>query len=348
MDTLSSVVSMTLRTYIVKRIVIGIFILWLVATFNFVIFNLQVGDPVRLMLTTDPFMTPEVKEMLAKELGLGDPKWSIERYGKYLRNMFSFGLIPPYFGYSTWTRRLIAYDMSWRLGVTVFLLGFALVGRIILGIPTGVFAASKRGSKIDVTVVGSALFTWGVPIFFIQLLGIMFFGQILRSFGIQILSTTWTSPPGERNLAWWAGAYSQLALPIITLVLAGFGSWALYTRNMLVDALTQDYVVTARAKGLSERTVLFKHGFKSILPPIATMITLAMPGVVAGAIITETVFGIEGIGKWYVTALNESVADYGVTQAVLFVIATLVVTCNLIADLLYGVLDPRIRVGARR
>ena len=117
---------------------------------------------------------------------------------------------------------------------------------------------------------------------------------------------------------------------------------------MLVDALTQDYVVTARAKGLSERTVLFKHGFKSILPPIATMITLAMPGVVAGAIITETVFGIEGIGKWYVTALNESVADYGVTQAVLFVIATLVVTCNLIADLLYGVLDPRIRVGARR
>ncbi len=135
-------------------------------------------------------------------------------------------------------------------------------------------------------------------------------------------------------------------MPILTLVVASFGSWALYTRSLLLDALTQDYIVTARAKGLSERTVLYRHAFRSTLPPIVTIIALAVPGVVGGAVITEWIFTIPGIGRWYLNSMLA--ADYPVVQAVLFIYAVLMVFANLVADLLYGVLDPRIRVGVRR
>jgi peptide/nickel transport system permease protein len=336
---------MGLKSYIAKRVILAIIILWVVATLNFIIFVVSPGDPVRYLL--NPGLKQEQKELIYYYYGLREG-WGV-RYVKYLANMFSYGIVPPYFGYSFETRTTVASEMSWRLGITLFLLGAPMIGRIILGIPIGMFAASKRGTKTDVAIMGSALFTWGVPIFFIELLAILLFSWLLIYHGIHILPLAGlTSVPAPKGLALYADIAWHLTLPMLCLVFAGLGSWALYTRNLLIDALTQDYVVTARAKGVSERAILFKHAFKSILPPIATMITLAVPGVVTGAIITETVFGIEGIGKWYIHALDTSVADYPVVQAVLFVFATLVIICNLIADLLYGVLDPRIRVGTRR
>jgi peptide/nickel transport system permease protein len=150
----------------------------------------------------------------------------------------------------------------------------------------------------------------------------------------------WPSLQYIADVAW------HLSLPVITLVLIGFLGWALYMRNLIIDALSQDYIVTARAKGVSERTVLYKHAFRSILPPTVTLITLAIPGIFMGAMITEYIFNLPGIGRWYLAALNSN--DYPVTQAVLYIYAVLTIACNLIADLLYGVLDPRIRVGARR
>jgi len=339
---------MTLRTYILKRIVISLFILWLVATLNFTIFALSTGDPVKYLLK--PEMHKEQRDLLEKAYGLNEPWWS--QYLKSLRNQFSFGIIPPYFGWSSQTGTWVADGLWWRLAITVLLLGSALIGRIILGIPTGIFAASKRGSKTDVAVVTSALFTHGVPAFFTQLLTVFAFTYLLTHYDIYVVPLTATIDANVRQGLSGLQLYAQIAwhmtLPIVTLVLVGFGAWALYTRNMLIDALTQDYVVTARAKGLSERTILYKHAFKSILPPVTTMITLAIPGVVTGAIITEQIFKIEGIGTWYITALQENIADYAVAQAVLFIYAALVIVCNLIADFIYGVLDPRIRVGMRR
>jgi len=338
---------MTLRTYITKRVLIGLFVLWLVATFNFVIFSMQRGNPVAFI--QDYNMDPAEKAAMLDAYGWNDAPEV--KYAKYLRNMFTFGIVYPYFGVSVNLNKgeYIATAMTPKLIVTLLLLGTALIGRIIIGIPVGIFAASKRGGKLDIAAVGSALLTWGVPVFFIQLLAILLFGQILRdTYGIRLFATTFNPPRYTRDLPWLVATYQQLALPLLVLIFAGFGSWVLYTRNLLIDALTQDYVVTARAKGLSERTVLYRHAFRSILPPISTMLTLAIPGVVTGAIITETIFGINGIGSWYVTSLQYNIADYGIAQAVLFIFATLVIVCNLIADILYGVLDPRIRVGMRR
>jgi len=338
---------LTLRSYILKRTAISLTILLTAATLNFLIFVVYPANPVRYLL--DPNMKPEQKEMIAIEYGLNETL--IVKYLKYLRNMFSFGLIPPYFGVSFTTKNYIAQDMYWRMGLTVTLLGGALIGDLLLGIPIGMFAAWKRGTKIDVTVMAVGLFTWGLPTFFVELLALLFFTGLLRQWtGVTIFPAGgWASyPPPENPILFIADVAWHMALPMLCLIAVGFAGTALYVRNLMIDALTQDYIVTARAKGVKEREVLTKHAFKSILPPIATMITLSIPGLVTGAILTETIFSLQGIGRWYMDALSRGAPDFPVAQAVLFVFATLVVICNFIADVLYGFLDPRIKVGARR
>jgi len=330
-----------MREYLVKRIVVALIVLWIIASLNFVIF--QVISPVSPEKTiVDPDMTPEVRGALAQLYGLNETLHV--RYLKYISNMFTWN-----FGISFRSMQPVAEEMSWRLPSTVLLLGSALVGTILVGIPLGILAASRRGSKLDVTVIGGGLLTWGVPTFFIQLLFMLVLCYYTYLwFGFQVFPARgmYSIPAPTDPLAYMADVAWHLALPLLSLVVAGFGSWALYTRSMLLDALTQDYVVTARAKGLSERTVLYRHAFRSTLPPIVTMIALAIPGIVGGAMITEWIFTLPGIGRWYLTAMLG--ADYPVVQAVLFIYAVLTIFANLLSDLIYGILDPRIRVGARR
>jgi peptide/nickel transport system permease protein len=290
--------------------------------------------------------------MIRTSYGWGEP--IIIQYAKYLKNMFTFGLAPPYFGWSRYDRQFVASGLSWRLPITVFLLTTSLTGAMILGITLGTFAASQRRTKRDVGTTAISLWTWGIPLFFVQLMAIAFFGRILRDFyGIKIFSTTYNPPRFTGDLAWFMGTAAQLTLPILTMILTAFGSWTLYTRNLLTDSLTQDYINTARAKGLSNRKILYSHAFRSILPPISTMITRAIPTIVTGSMITEIIFGINGIGSWYIKSIQvEEVTihfiDPPVVQAVFFIFAALVVTLNLIADLSYGILDPRIRIGKRK
>lgn len=331
---------MGFRSYLVKRIIVAFMVLYIIATLNFIIF--QVMSPVSPVdLILDPSFTPEQKMMLEKEYGLNEPLHV--RYFIYIRNMLTWN-----FGLSFYTRTPVAAAMAWRLPNTVLLLGTALIGTIILGIPLGILAASRRGSKVDVGTIGAGLFAWGVPTFFIQLLFMLFFCFYMSKwFGWSLpLRGLHSTPTPIHVLSYVADTAWHLALPVLTLVIASFGSWALYTRNVLLDALTQDYIVTARAKGLSERTVLYRHAFRSVLPPIVTVMAMAIPGIITGAMITEWIFTLPGIGRWYLNSLMR--VDYPVVQAVLFIYAVLMIVANLAADLIYGVLDPRIRVGQRR
>jgi len=274
----------------------------------------------------------------------GVPRPMYIRYAQYIKNMFTWN-----FGYSFYTLAPVAEEMSWRLPTTILLLGSALILTILVGIPLGILAASRRGSTVDTVTIGTGLLTWGVPTFFIQLFFMLIFSYYFYvNFGFKLFpeSGIYSTPPPTDPLVFMADVAWHLAMPVITLVVASFGSWALYTRSLLLDALTQDYIVTARAKGLKERTVLYRHAFRSTLPPIVTMIALAIPGIVGGAVITEYIFTIQGIGQWYLRSMLA--ADYPVVQAVLFIYAVLMIFANLVADLLYGVLDPRIRVGVRR
>lgn len=329
-----------MREYLLKRIAVSILILYVVATLNFVIFQVVSPiDPVGFIL--DPTMPPEVRDMLRTLYGLDQSL--PERYVIYVKNMFTWN-----FGVSFRTFTPVVQELSQRLPATVLLLGSAMVATIFVGIPIGILAASRRGSKLDVLAIGSGLFTWGVPVFFIQLLFMLFFSYYFKvTFGFSVFPVRGivSVPSPDNPFMYIADVAWHMAMPILTLVIGGFGFWALYTRNVLLDALTQDYVVTARAKGLSERTVLYRHAFRSTLPPIVTMVTLGIPGIITGAMITEWIFTIPGVGRWYLNSLMAS--DYPVVQAVLFIYAILVIFCNLAADLLYGVLDPRIRVGMR-
>jgi peptide/nickel transport system permease protein len=253
------------------------------------------------------------------------------------------------FGVSFVSRQPIVREIAQKLPATVLLLGTAMVAEALIGIPIGILAASRRGSKLDVAAIGAGLFTYGVPVYYIQILFMLLFGYYAFVWtGVRIFPTgdLTTIPPSTNPLVLMSDIAYHMALPVITLVVAGFGSWALYTRNVLLEALTQDYITTARAKGLSERTVLYRHAFRSTLPPIVTIIALSIPGIITGAMMTEYIFQLPGIGRWYLDALNQS--DYPVLQSVLFLFAILTIVCNLLADLLYGVLDPRIRVGVRR
>lgn len=328
------------RSYLLKRIVIAVIILYIVASLNFVIFQVLAPiDPVDIII--DPDFTPDMKELLRIQYGLNLPLHT--RYVKYIQNMFTWN-----FGFSFDNLRPVTSELAWRLPNTVLLLGTALIGTIIIGIPVGIMAASRRGSKTDVFAIGSGLLTWGVPTFFIQLLFMLifcYFFYLWFGAGFPLRGMT-SDVPSTNPILYVSDVAFHLALPVGTLVLASFGSWALYTRNLLIDSLTQDYIVTARAKGLTERTVLYRHAFRSTLPPIVTMITLAIPSVITGAMITEWIFTLPGIGRWYLLSLQRG--DYPVVQSILFIYAVLTILANLLSDLIYGVLDPRIRVGMRR
>lgn len=330
-----------MREYLAKRIVIAIFILYIIASLNFVIFQVLAPlDPTATII--DPHFTKEMKDMMKAQFGLFEPLHV--RYTKYITNMFTWR-----FGFSFVSLAPVSEEMSWRLRNTLLLMGTALITTMLVGLPLGILAASKRGSKADVAVIGSGLLTWGVPTFFIQLISLLllsYYTYVWFGFSLLPLRGMISTPPPSNPIGYIADVAWHLAQPVLTLTVAGFGSWALYIRNIMVEALTQDYIVTARAKGLSERAVLYRHAFKSVLPPIATIIALAVPGLVLGAMITEYIFTWPGIGQWYLSAMLGG--DYPVVQAVFFIYAFLMILANLISDILYGVLDPRIRVGVRR
>lgn len=323
--------------YLGKKIGIAFVTLWVVVTLNFLLFRVFVGgDPADMIM--DPHATPAVRDALRALWGLDKPLFP-DQYLTYLYNLFTwqYGLqLNP-------SMSPIAPEMVWRLRNTLILLGVASICTIALGIPLGMLAGASRGRKTDVAVIGTGLITWGVPTFFLQLIWISIFCLwlgILPRAGLVGLGGPTDALSVARDVLWHAIS------PTITLILAGFGAWALYTRNMMVDALTEDFILTARAKGLKEKDVIYKHAFRSMLPPIVTMIALSVPGIVTGAIITESIFAWPGIGQWYIGALTEN--NHTVAQAVLYNYAVLMVGANLLTDLIYGFLDPRIRVGMRR
>jgi len=339
--------------YLLRRAVYMLIVLFVILSLNFVLFRLMPGDPVASML--DPRMSAAAKAKIEQRFGL--QRSLPEQYFIYMKNLLRFDL-----GYSFFSQKPVIQEIMARLPNTLLLLGTAMLLYIPLGIIAGVFAASRRGSLADTLATSAGLFTYGVPIFFVQLLVLLILGFYLPELGkvlapspnpvlawigehmphFPIRGTISTPPPAGVWPRILDRAY-HLILPVSTLVLLGFGSWALYTRNTMLDALSQDYIVTARAKGLSHRQVLYKHAFRNILPPIVTLILLALPSILSGAVITETIFSWYGIGRYLLDAVLQQ--DYPAAQGAFYFIALGVLVCNLIADILYGLVDPRIRVG---
>jgi peptide/nickel transport system permease protein len=328
-----------LKAYIARRIVYMIVLIFLVATVNFLLFNLMPGTTLSKYVAQlgGVAMTEERLMELKRAYGLDKPIH--ERYVLYIRNMVTWN-----FGYSYETRNYVQDDILMVLPNTLILMGIAELGAMLVGIMLGVIAAYKRGSSLDTFLITTSLATYSVPVFWIGWLVLSAFALNLGWFPVGgIVPQSWAFNPPNSMLEYISGRLYMLTLPAFTLFIFLFGGWILLTRATVLETITEDYVTTARAKGLPERTVLFKHVLKNASLPLITSAALTFGFLISGAIITETVFSYGGMGLMIWAAI--ATTDVPVMQAFFFVIALLVVVANFVADMLYGVIDPRIKYG---
>ena len=323
---------MGFRSYVIKRLVYALIVLYVILTLNFVLFRVMPGDPTKMII--DPNFTPEAKADLRRQYGLDDPP--LKQYFTYMGNLLKFDM-----GLSFSTRRPVWSELKERLPNTIKLFLCTFILTSLTGMRLGVKAAANPGSFTDRVVITAGLFTNAVPTFFIQLLMLLLFGYY---WPILPIHGTMSAPPPAGAWNVFLDRLWHLVLPVTSNMIVGFGSWALYARNTMTEALGQDYIVTARAKGISEKDVLYHHALRSVLPPIVTLLFMSLPGMVSGAVITESIFSWHGVGRYLLDATLQM--DYPAAQGAFYLIALAVVISNLLADIAYGLVDPRIRVGA--
>jgi dipeptide transport system permease protein len=313
-----------------------------IIAFSFI--RLLPGDPVAL-LSGERVMSPERHAVISAQLGLDRP--IVIQYLDYLG-----GVLTGDFGSSIVSKRPIL-DQFWALfPATVELAFCAIVIAVAIGIPAGVIAAMKRGSIFDQGLMGIALVGYSMPIFWWGLLLIILFSGTLQWFPVSgRISLMFFFPPvtgfmlidsllsGQKGA--FASALSHLALPSIVLATIPLAVIARQTRSAMLEVLSEDYVRTARAKGLSPFRVVGIHALRNAMIPVITTIGLQTGVLLAGAILTETIFSWPGIGKWMVDSVFRR--DYPVIQGGLLLIAAIIMIVNLIVDLLYGLINPRIR-----
>lgn len=328
-----------MKAYLLRRIIYAFITLYIIASLNFIIFQvISPIDPAYAMGGRNPLISPSQREAMQRLWGLDKPIFY--RYLTYIVNMFTFN-----FGISFTQGVPVTQAMLPRLCNTIFLLGLSVTFNALVGVLVGILAASRRGSKLDKFLMSFSLFTWGAPIFYIQLLFVFFLANP-SSVMIFPRGGKTSIPPPTDTFAYLIDLFYHVTLPLITLVITQFGWWAMYTRNMMLDILTEDYITTARVKGVREKMILFKHAFRATLPPFVTMATLIIPSLLFGSILTEYIFQYPGTGQWFLFSIENG--DYPAAQALLFVYSAFTVVANLLVDFVYGVLDPRIRVGIRR
>lgn len=321
-----------------KRILFSVALLLMVITLNFIIFMLMPGGAISRLANPAKLGPTAVNEQL-RRFGLLDPP--LVRFAKYFQNMLTFQ-----FGYSYYTGELISNEIVSRLTITLTLCLTAEVIAIAVGLVIGVLAAHKRGGVFDLFSSLIAIVTNSLPVFWVGMLLLLVFSFNLGWFPQAHSFPQEWSIPGRwptNPLVELGVRLQHLVLPATTLVIILAGSYFLLTRASMIEVLSEDYLTTARAKGLSERKVLFKHALKNASLPIVTYVAIEFGFMLSGATLTETVFSYPGLGLWIWQSIEY--ADFPAMQAIFFIIALCVIIANFLADLFYGVVDPRIRYG---
>ncbi len=313
--------------YIVRRILIAIPSLLGISIVLFTVLALAPGDPFE-ELATNPNVPPEVRMALRAQFGLDDPVW--QRYLHWLSSMLKGD-----WGFSFVSRIDVDQLILQRLPVTVAVIGLSQVLALLVALPVGILSAVKPYSWFDRIASTLAFVGFSLPTFFTGVMFILFFSIYLDWFPF-----VYRSDISATGWKWWWEQFRQSIMPITVLGLFQAASWMRYVRSAVLDVIRLDYVTTARSKGLPERVVVNKHVVRNALIPVVTLVALQMPAVFGGAIVTEQIFRIPGIGSLLIDAILRN--DTPVIMAVTFVFSCLVIFFNLIADLLYGWLDPRI------
>jgi peptide/nickel transport system permease protein len=314
-------------TYIIRRVLQMILVLLILTVIVFLMVRLLPGDPILMYLTTTDLqeITQEEVDVIRHDLGLDRPL--IVQYFDWLGHV-----VTGDFGNSIIHRGKVADDIKRRLPITLHLGGLAFIISIIIGIPMGVIAAVRRGTWMDSVLTSLGNLGITIPVFWLGILLIYAFGlklDLLPVFG-------YTSPFKDLVLN-----TKQIILPIFCLAVPPIASAVRLTRSSMLEVMRQDYVRTAWSKGLKERAVIMRHALKNGLIPVVTLKGISLATIVGGSVLVETVFSIPGMGRLAVEGLFSQ--DYTVVQAVILVTSFVVLAINLLVDLSYGWLDPRVR-----
>lgn len=314
--------------YIIRRVLIAIPTLLIISFIIFAILALAPGDPLA-QFALNPAIPESTRQLIRQQLGLDQP-WPI-RYVKWL-----IGVSQGNFGFSFSTKAPVM-DLIWqRVPQTIYIVGSAYVIAVLIGVPIGVLAATRQYSFFDQSTTFLSFVGFSLPSFLTGLLMILIFAVMLGWFPIVYQSTiqvnSWDTFQQQAR---------QMVLPITVLVIQQTGALTRFMRSSMLDNIPMEYVRTARAKGLAERTVVTRHIVRNSLIPVVTLIALGIPTIFAGAIVTENLFRVNGLGSLLITSIQNS--DTPVVMALTFIFAVLTVAFNLVADVLYGVLDPRVR-----
>jgi peptide/nickel transport system permease protein len=313
--------------YLVRRLLLALPSLLGISVILFAVLALAPGDPFS-DLATDPSIPPSVAAALRAKFGLDDPIYL--RYFHWL-----FAMLHGDWGYSFASRINVSTLILQRLPTTLAVIGASQVLALLVAVPVGVYAGIRPYSVFDQVAGSLALIGFSLPTFFTGLVLILVF-----SVDLHWLPFVYRTDIGGSGLALVWAYIRQAIMPVLVLGLFQGAAWTRFVRASVLDVARLDYVTTARAKGLSNRAVVVKHIVRNALIPVVTLVALQMPIVFGGAIITEQIFRVPGIGSLLISAILAN--DTPVIMAVTFVFACLVILFNLIADLLYGWLDPRI------
>jgi len=331
-------------TFTLRRLLLAIPTLLFISLVIFLLVDLAPGSPMSEIPLTVP---PEVRQKMIEAMGADQPV--LVRYVLWLRQFFwvePATLIDGWFGTSlaggeqrilSWQTRSPVFTMiGQRIPQTITVVGTAYLLGVMIALPIGIYSAYRQYSLFDQAGTLFAMIGFSVPTFFTGTLLIIVFsvwlGWFPTKYDTTLSVTDWNS---------FVQQIRQMALPVLTLALANAAAISRYMRSSMLDNMGQDYVRTARAKGMSERTVVLKHVLRNSLIPVVTVIALGIPAIFGGAIITENLFGVNGIGAALILAIHGN--DLPTVQTLAFIFAVLIVLFNLIADILYGLLDPRIR-----
>lgn len=315
-------------TYILRRLLQSIPLLVGVSIIGFALMQLAPGGPLAIY-TLNPTVSAQDIERIKHIFGLDQPV-----HIQYLK--WALGMFTGNWGYSFFGGRPVLDVIAERVPATVLLMGTAMAFAICLGILIGTLGAIKRYSIFDYLATSGAMIALSFPTFWFGLMAIYIFAEKLRLFPSGGMMTM----GGSGDLL---DRLHHLVLPSVVLGLVLVAQWSRYTRSSLLEVLNQDYMRTARSKGLKERVVLLRHGMRNALVPLVVLMGLQLPWLFSGALVTESVFSWPGMGRLFLDSLN--MRDYPILMAMVVVTASLVVVGNLLADLLAAAVDPRIRLS---
>ena len=313
--------------YILRRLLIAIPSLLGISLALFTVLALAPGDPFG-ELAANPNVPPEVAAELRRKFGMDDPV--LVRYWSWFTAMLQGS-----WGFSFVSRMDVDQLILQRLPTTLVVIGSSQLLALAIALPVGIYAATKPYSIFDQIANTLAFIGFSLPTFFTGILLILLF-----SITLGWLPFVYRADIAETGWRFYWEHFKQMIMPVTVLGLFQAGSWTRYVRSAVLDVIRLDYVTTARSKGLAERVVIGKHVVRNALIPVVTLVALQMPAIFGGAIVTEQIFRVPGIGSLLISAMLAN--DTPVIMAVTFVFSILVVFCNLLADVIYGWLDPRI------